>query len=37
MTLLMTQASSDEGGEIVNKDMEVKQSVNDINSKLQNP
>lgn len=37
MTLLMTQASSDEGGEIINKDIEVKQSVNDINVKLQAP
>jgi hypothetical protein len=37
MTLLMTQASSDEGGEIINKDVEVKQSVNDINAKLQAP
>jgi len=37
MTLLMTQASGDEGGEIINKDIEVKQSVNDINAKLQAP
>lgn len=37
MTLLMTQASSEESGEIVNKDLEVKASVNDINLKLQNP
>lgn len=37
MTLLMTQASGDDGGEIVNKDHTVKTSVNDINAKLQAP
>lgn len=37
MTLLMTQATGDDGGEIVNKDLSVKTSVNDINGKLQAP